>query len=487
MPRDPHKYFRIEARDLLTQFGSAVLELEKNGNRDGRVQHLVRLAHTLKGAARVVKEPNIADRAHAIEEFLIPFRELSGNVPRKCVEAVLECVDEIDRRVRALTSTPEGTPAVQSPSVPEDDIRTVQTNLVDMDLVLGGLTETHALLNALRAAQPALEQAERLTALLLDQTSPNDARPGHRNALVNAQAAHATVQELRKHLHDVRSDVGLTIEQIDRELNQVRDAAEQLRLVSAASLFEPLERTVRDTARTLGKKVSFEGTGSDIRLEAHVLGRVQRALVQTVRNAVAHGIESEDERRVANKPVVGHVLLRVARHGKQVVFTCRDDGRGVDFNAVQRVAAQRGLLSPETRSHSAEDLLRLLMQGGISTTDTVTEVSGRGIGLDVVRESVEQLGGHVNIRNEPGQGVTFEFVVPISMASLDVLVVGASGNTVLIPMDAVRAAIRVKPDEISWARMGDQCSTSTRQFHLFRYRALYLESDHRRDELGLRW
>jgi two-component system chemotaxis sensor kinase CheA len=323
-----------------------------------------------------------------------------------------------------------------------------------MDVVLDGVTETHTLLNGLRTAPQELDRVQHLTGLLLGQLAPAGPRESNRQPLVNQARAHATLQDIRKDLSGIKNRLTLAIDQMDRELNQLRDAAEQLRLVAADSLFVSLERTIRDAARDLGKNVAFRGTGGDIRLDAHVLGLVQGALVQVIRNAVAHGIEPESERQVAGKTVVGHVTLDVSRRGRQIVFTCRDDGRGVDLDAVRRVASRRGLLGIETKSHDAEDLIRILMRGGISTSDTVTEVSGRGIGLDVVRESIEQAGGNVVVRNEMGKGVTFELIVPLSVASLEVLVVEVSGNVVTIPIDAVRAAIRVTANDISWASDG---------------------------------
>jgi two-component system chemotaxis sensor kinase CheA len=179
---------------------------------------------------------------------------------------------------------------------------------------------------------------------------------------------------------------------MDRELGQLREAAERLRLVSAGNLFTALERTARDTARALSKQVSFEGKGRDIRLDSHVLETVQGALIQIIRNAVAHGIEPEAERTAAGKPPTGRISVEISRRGRRIVFACRDDGRGVDLEAVRRVALQRGLIGPAAKQLDAEALVRMLLRGGISTSKTVTDISGRGIGLDVVREAVERRG-----------------------------------------------------------------------------------------------
>src|ERR1700730_2692508 len=181
-----------------------------------------------------------------------------------------------------------------------------------------------------------------------------------------------------------------------------------------------------------------------------------RSRVRSFRSSAAHGIESEGERKVAGKPATGRIVVNVSRRGRYIVFECRDDGRGVDLDAVRRVALQRGLTGSAAKALSAEDLVRMLLRGGISTSKTVTDVSGRGIGLDVVREAVERLGGEVVFRTDPGVGTTFELVIPPSLASMEALMVeaGEAGIATAIPLDAVRSTVRIAANEISRAATG---------------------------------
>jgi two-component system chemotaxis sensor kinase CheA len=216
-----------------------------------------------------------------------------------------------------------------------------------------------------------------------------------------------------------------------------------------------LERTARDTAQALGKRVVFEGKGHQVRLDAHVLAVLQGALVQLVRNSVAHGIESESARRAAGKSPAGRLRVEVSRRGKRVAFVCADDGRGVDVDAIRQAAQRKGLLAAETRELSPGKLLELLLEGGISTSGSITEVSGRGIGLDVVREAAERLGGEVSVDSKAATGTTVEIVVPVSLSSLDVLTVEASGICVAIPLDAVRTTLRIKTGEVTHAPEGE--------------------------------
>ena len=375
MPQDPHRYFRVEARELADQLGKAVLDLEK-GPAPDLVARLLRLAHTLKGAARIVKCREIADQAHEVEEILAPLRDSTSPVPRDRIDALLRFLDDIGGRVAALAAPSGAEGATPSPLQTEEAFRTVRADVAEVDELLDGVAEAHSQLGPLRASLATAEQARRLAELLADRMDA----PGTRGARgagreASGDSARSMAEELGALSRGLERGLASGVEKIDRELRQVRDAAERMRLVPAGSLFTSLERTARDAAQVLGKRVVFEGRGGDVRLDAHVLGAIQGALVQLVRNSVAHGIEPERDRAAAGKPPEGRVTLDVARRGRRVVFTGSDDGRGVDLEAVRHVVQRKGLLSAETRRLGPEDLLRRLLKGGISTSGAVRSKS----------------------------------------------------------------------------------------------------------------
>jgi two-component system chemotaxis sensor kinase CheA len=235
----------------------------------------------------------------------------------------------------------------------------------------------------------------------------------------------------------------------------VRDAAERLRLVPAANLWGSLERTARDAALSLGKRVRFEAKGGDVRLEAELLAQVQRALVQAVRNAVAHGIEDPTARVAAHKSGEGLITVDVVRRAGQVLFSCRDDGRGLDQDAVRRSAERRGLEPAALAGLDADGLARLLLRGGISTSSSVSAVSGRGIGLDLIREVTESIGGTVSLKSTAHRGTVLELAVPVSLAALSALLVEVGGQVVALPLFAVRGTARQLAQEISHTPDGD--------------------------------
>jgi two-component system, chemotaxis family, sensor kinase CheA len=459
MARDPYRYFRIESRELLDQLGKGALELDKGSAAPELVALMLRLAHTLKGAARVVKQREIADHAHAIEDALTPFREPGRAVSRAAIDATLKALDAIARRMAALApesqsesmtggetaSAVEGAATVQSSS-----LEAVPTNVDELDVLLEALSEASVQLAGLRRGTGTLQQSRRLAQALeehwVSRRTDRVIGTGAKSLSMLAQLRDL-IERSHRHLND-------GVEQMARELAQVREAAERLRLLPASLMFVPLERAARDAASSLGKRIVVVTSGGDIRLDPHIFGVVQSALVQAVRNAVAHGIETVEGREAAGKPAEGHVWVEVRRRAHQVVFVCRDDGRGVDLEAVRRAVERRGLYSADAAKLGTEELLQFLLGGGISTSGAITQLAGRGIGLDIVRDAVSGLRGNVGIHTEKGLGTTLEIVVPVTLAALDALIVESGGRTVAIPMDAVKRTLRVAPDDLAESPQG---------------------------------
>ena len=456
MAQDRYRYFRVEAREILDQLGQGALDLEKGDAKGASttdsVARLLRVAHTLKGAAHVVKQREIADRAHALEDALSSVSGPSAAVPRDVVDRVFSLVDEIGHYVAQLTPQPSGAETSQParPDPSDQPLLAFRPAMDDLDALLSGVFEAHARLGALRPRVAQVERARHIAALVVDQLSrPRDSEAVRAGRQAPAEKVRSMAEDLQAALGVLERELTASIDQLDRELQQVRGAAERLRLAPASALFMFLERAVRDVAKTLGKRVTFEAFGGEVRVDTLVLNVVQGALLHIVRNAVAHGIEAGDAgREAAGKPVDGRVTLRIVQRGAVVSFACTDDGRGVDLDAVRRIAQQRGLGLEGGPTMEREELLRVLLKGGISTSGTVTDVSGRGIGLDVVREAAERLGGKANVQTEAGTGTTIEIVVPLSVASLHALVVEASGTTMAIPLDAVRGGLRLARADI---------------------------------------
>lgn len=457
MTTDPYKYFRVEARELLEQLGQGALDLEKGLPSSDLIARVLRLAHTLKGAARVVKQPQIADHAHELEDLFAAIRDSNSQASQEQVDRVLMLLDRIGVRLAALAPASGAQTTTGSRDTVQEPVHAFRPELADLEMLVGAVAEAQSLVRGLR---PRLEQVDRIRHLidlidtqLVRVRSRDAATPGDRSAI---EKTLSMIDELRGRFGVLERGIASGIDEMDRELRQVNDTAERLRLVPASAMFRFLERAARDAAQALGKRVAFEGRGGDLGVDSRILTLVQGALLQLVRNAVAHGIEpTERERIAAGKPGEGRVTVSVSRRGTSVSFGCSDDGRGIDFDAVRRTLHRKGLSSLERQTPDADALLRLLLKGGISTSGTVTDVAGRGIGLDVVREAAERLNGHISMRSEPRQGTTVEIIVPSAVASFPALLVEAAGVPAAIPLDAVRRTMRISRHEIVATPHGD--------------------------------
>jgi two-component system, chemotaxis family, sensor kinase CheA len=473
MAKDPYQYFRVEARELLDGLTQGILQLEKGLSASDGVAHLLRLAHTLKGAARVVKQPGIAELAHTVEGILTTHREAEQPLSKEQGSELMHLLDEISSRLSALAAiSAPASPAPASddraesaagPARPstEEPLETLRVEIQEMDSLLRTVTEAGVQLGAARKGLGAADRLRDLTRLLLDLlvARPGENRDGAASGMAGVARVRALAEELQSSLDHFQRRLAVDLERVDGALGEIRDVAHRLRLIPAQTVFASLARSVRDAAQTLGKRVAFEASGGEVRLDANMLASLRDALMHVVRNAVAHGLETEAERVALGKPPTGQVRLEVLRRGSRVAFMCTDDGRGIAVEAVRKVAVARGLVpAAEAKSLSADQVIALLGSfgaSGLTTSNDVTELSGRGIGLDVVRATLSRLKGEMIIRSEPGRGATVEVQVPVSIASLQGLVVEAAGARAAIPLDAIRQTLRVRDAEVARSAEGD--------------------------------
>ncbi len=463
MARDVYKYFRIEAREVVEQLSRGVLAIEQGAAGQVEIASLLRLAHTLKGAAHVVKQARIAQLAHELEDTLAPFADGQQKIASERARGMLHKVDEINSCVAALgleqTSNREKEPAstvAQSPAPAEDVFDTVRVDIGDMDLLLNGIAEASLQVAGLKAKLAAIEHAADLGSVLLNQLAPRRINDSLERSNASLSKARVLAEDLTGLLKPLRRTLTAGVEQVESELAQVRDTASQVRLIPASAVFGTMRRAIRNSAEALGKEVEFETTGGEHRLDAHVLAAVRDALLHVVRNAVAHGIERRDERIAANKSPIGNVTLQVQRHGSRVAFSCQDDGRGFDVVAFRRAIVSSGIRSESAaESMDVNELLRTIVGGKISTSRTVTELSGRGIGLDVVRETAAKLKAEISIETTSGKGSTVRISVPVSLLSLAAVIVDSNGVSASLPLDAVKQTLRISESEIVHNPDGD--------------------------------
>ncbi|MGA8017016.1 MAG: response regulator, partial [Candidatus Dormiibacterota bacterium] len=255
------------------------------------------------------------------------------------------------------------------------------------------------------------------------------------------EASAATLRMGSALLEELERDPSTLSEYRDlvRSLNELQELALRARMIPVMMLAPRLRRAVRDLARETGKQVRFETRGEDAEIDRGVLDRLSDPLLHLVRNAVDHGIEPSEERRAKGKPAEGTVRLHAMQIGSEVIVAVSDDGRGIDVARVRATASRSDSTALEMDDESA---LYLIFRSGLTTASRVTGVSGRGVGLDAVRASLNAVRGRIEVRSDPGVGTEFRIAVPITMATLRCLVVNSAGRTYAIPLHSVRAVLR---------------------------------------------
>jgi two-component system chemotaxis sensor kinase CheA len=235
-----------------------------------------------------------------------------------------------------------------------------------------------------------------------------------------------------------RPEMSEALEEFQRVSAELQHEVMQTRMVPVGNIFNRFPRMVRDLAHNLGKDIAFETEGLDIELDRTVLDEVVDPLVHLLRNAVVHGVESPEVRAAAGKEPRGTVRLVATRERDQVQLIVSDDGRGMDVERIWIKAVDRGLVPADARDlYTNEEILRIACAPGFSTVDEATAVSGRGVGMDVVRGKIEYLGGSLTIRSELGRGTEFTLSLPLTLAIIQALLVDAGGQTFALPLSFV--------------------------------------------------
>ena len=272
---------------------------------------------------------------------------------------------------------------------------------------------------------------------------------GHLDTLVDLVGELVILRARLETLAGETDDARFTeaVERLHSISSDLQHEVMQTRMVPVGNIFKRFPRMVRDLARDLGKDIAFEMEGLDIELDRTVLDEIGDPLVHLLRNAVDHGIESGPDRAAAGKPERGCVRLVAARERDQVLISVMDDGAGMDVDRIWLKAVERGMVTEaECDGYSADDVLMLTCTPGFSTADVATKVSGRGVGMDVVRGKIEYLGGSLHIRRRPAGGTEFELSLPLTLAIIQALLVSSSGQTFALPLSAVTEVFA--PEEI---------------------------------------
>ncbi len=447
---DLEKYRRLfleEVAEHLAELGRALAELEKDPADAEAIDAAFRMAHSIKGMAATLSYDGVVALAHCLEERMQRVRgagcaDSSADLPLllrglDALEALVAAVREGNPGARAAPELLEEL-AGEGPPVPEPDRL---------------------------AAAPAPAVAEGPASGLAGATAPTAARtprellrppPTVRVRTETLDRFLATVGEVILTSSQLRAlsdsagsgDAGTEVvegfDRMERVVGELQRRALDLRTVPLLRVVEPLPRLARTLARDQGKRVRVELAGAELELDRSILDRLSDPLVHLVRNAVDHGLEPPEERRRCGKDEVGTIRVAARREREAIRIEVRDDGRGLDLASIRRRAAEAGLLHPDLAEDLPDDqVAELVFRPGLSTARRVSEISGRGVGMDAVRATLESLGGRVEISSRAGEGTAAVLVVPVTAAVQRVLLVGLGGEVVALPIGKVEQVVEV--------------------------------------------
>lgn len=421
LPPELRRLFADEAETRLARLSSELLRLEEQGASDPElVSSVFRDAHTLKGSAGMMGFTHFAEVAHRMEDLLEGVRSGEIRPTTAMVDALLRAVDGLRAQVPALA---EGTP----------DNEALAALAAQFDEPPPGaapeppapLSEPEADAAPVPVPRAAARDFVRVSVERLDEL-----------ARLTTEAVSANVRLISALAERLGAGMSLPpeSEELSALLRDIQRGTAQARMRPVGGVVEPLRRAVREVAREQGKEVRFEVEGGDTELDRSVLDRLSDPLLHLVRNAVDHGVEPPDQRTAEGKPRLATVRMTARPSGGSVVIAISDDGRGVDIARVREVSG---------RDDGHE--FAALFEPGFSTAREVTSVSGRGVGLDVVRAALAPLRGRVDVRSEPGRGATFTMTVPLTVAAVSCLVVDSGGRLLALPLDSVARTAAPEP------------------------------------------
>ncbi|WP_397420601.1 chemotaxis protein CheA [Phenylobacterium sp.] len=262
-------------------------------------------------------------------------------------------------------------------------------------------------------------------------------------------------QRVAGHGFAASSDVGRGLDELEQLTRDIQDSVMAIRAQSVRSVFQRMPRLVREVASQTGKQVRLVTEGENTEVDKTVIERISEPITHMLRNAIDHGLESPEERAAANKPAEGVVRLAALHRGGRIVIEVADDGKGINRPRVRQIAIDRGLISADAQL-TDEEVDNLIFLPGFSTANAVSDISGRGVGMDVVRKSVQGLGGRISISSRPGQGSTFTLSLPLTLAVLDGMVIDVAGQTLVVPLTAIVESLRPSATDVK--KLGPQGS-----------------------------
>ena len=456
--------FRVEAAEHVQAMATAVLELEKTPAPEaqrGLVETVFRAAHSLKGASRAVDFTDIEVRCQSLEDMFAAWKRQESAPTRDALDTVHRTLDAVSA---ALTvAGPSGEPAeaisetVRIAVVKLDERLLEAEEMLTAKLATGqhaeDLRELANRCDAWRKEWTAVEPEARALRQALDRPAPGHAAPpstGPARLLEFLDSNLDHLESLETHVAALSRTADRDRQIIGKLVDDLLEGSKQLLLLPFATLAAPFPKLVRDLCRDQGKEADLVVRGEEVEMDKRILEEMKAPLIHLLRNSVDHGVETPAARRRSGKPSRATITLSASQvNGSKVNLLVSDDGAGIDADKVKASAVEHGVLSADAaRQLGGAEALRLIFEADVTTSPMITRLSGRGLGLAIVREKAEKLSGTVSVGSQLGKGTQFSIVLPSTLATFRGILVEAAQQLFVVPTVHVERVARVNADGI---------------------------------------
>ncbi len=441
--------FLVESNEILEALGQNLVEIEKRPNDAELLNAIFRASHTLKGTSSFLGFTQMSEFSHRLEDLLNKLRKNELTVTPETIDVMLEAYNALKmllNRIQARNAEPMDLNAI----------------LAKLDRCIHGTTIQAVNVASTPAEQPTpSEETQAQNPGSLQKLGETTIRVDvarldnlmnlvgelvlARNRLSQTTQMFGVEQNAATFARELQE----TSAAIDFATTELQMAVMKTRMVPVAKVFDKLPRLVRELSRETSKEVNLQIYGKDTELDKSIIDELYDPLVHIIRNCIDHGIETPEVRKAAGKSETGTIVVNAEHEGNHIIISVEDDGKGMNPEVIKAKAVEKGILTAnEAAEMSKRELLNLIFVPGFSTAESVTNISGRGVGMDVVRTNVTKLKGIIEIDSEPGRGTVITLKLPLTLAIIQGLIVEAAGEFFALPLGSVMEVVRVQRDEI---------------------------------------
>jgi two-component system, chemotaxis family, sensor kinase CheA len=432
--------FIVETKELLDKLDNDLVELEKRQNDVELLNAIFRYVHTIKGTSSFIGFEQMSELTHKFEDVLNKLRKFELKLNPEIMDVILEAQDLMKVLLSKLEAN-DLSPIDISGVVSKLERISRGEFLIEEDVEKASVDNVSQKLQSKVIDKTVRIDVERLDELM-NLVGELVLGRNRLTQIVSGIVERFEGESLARELMD-------TIAQVDYLTSELQAVVMRARMMPIAKVFSKFPRIVRDLSRDLNKEVELLIYGEETEVDKSVIESIHDPLVHLIRNAIDHGIETPQERKAVGKPEKGKVILRAEHEGNFIVITVEDDGRGIDPERVRRKAVEKKIITEqEASSISDRDALNLIFLPGFSTASKVTNISGRGVGLDVVKANITKLNGMIDVQSTLGQGTKFILKLPLTLAIIQGLLVDVCGEIFIIPLSSVIEVVRIPRSQV---------------------------------------